>query len=371
MTCGSSYYKAMLAALWAEALFYGIYIVVFGVCLCIYAYQRFSSRLLGVAVAMFVMATAQAAVQFAQFLSTYEVVTETTCVGFTCHACYDGDTTRYVQLNIWNRLQPVAQTLLVTNQLFADALLVYRCFGVWQSKYRIIVIPLLMMAATAVSGYMQANNSVQLYLIRLRTPLDQQTPPANWSHLQSLQSSLSETYMATSLATNVVVTALIGMRIWWMSRPLKETFRSQAGKARSAAAIVTESGALYSASLLVWIIVHAILPNTYDAIAGAISSQIVGIVPTLIIVRVGLGRSTDKPSRAIEVELRSPNSPTSQSTRFSLRTPRHSMYGPPDLERPCHPPVPVMKARHLSVSTIKLSVPQPPRSRPRSRSVYD
>ncbi|EPQ61250.1 hypothetical protein GLOTRDRAFT_135769 [Gloeophyllum trabeum ATCC 11539] len=353
-----------MASLWAEALFYGSYLVLFGVCICIYGYQRFSNRLLTVAVFMFVLATAHALVQFSQFLSTYEVVTESVCVGFTCSACYHGDETRARQLNIWNRLQPVSQALLVTNQLIADGLLIYRCYSVWQSKFRIIMLPLLMVAATAVSGYIQANILNQLYLIRRDTPLDQATPPPDWRHLQNLQSSLSETYMACSLATNIVVTTLIAARIWWKSHQVRTTLGPQAGRSRSAANLVIESGALFSASLLVWLIMHALLPNKYEYIAGAISSQMVGIVPTLIIVRVGLGKSIDKTARIIEVELHSPISPsrTSRSVRFS-------MYGPdsPDAERQDPPPVPVMKARHMSVSTIKL--PEPPKVR--DRSVYD
>ncbi|KAG7093245.1 hypothetical protein E1B28_006931 [Marasmius oreades] len=98
---------------------------------------------------------------------------------------------------------------------------------------------------------------------------------------------------AFSLSTNIIVTSLIAGRIWWNAHQLcKLLVGTQPSRLyRRAIAIIVESGAIFSASLLILLVLYSLKFNAVyvsDSIA-----QITGIAPTLIIVRVGMGYSVD------------------------------------------------------------------------------
>ncbi|EEB94203.1 hypothetical protein MPER_07024, partial [Moniliophthora perniciosa FA553] len=96
---------------------------------------------------------------------------------------------------------------------------------------------------------------------------------------------------ALSMATNIIVTSLIAGRIWYIGlRTSKNLGRQHGVKYSRALVIIVESGALYSVSLFILLILYSI-DNDAQIILFNWTSQIVGIAPTLIIVRVGLGLS--------------------------------------------------------------------------------
>lgn len=115
------------------------------------------------------------------------------------------------------------------------------------------------------------------------------------------------------LFTNVMVTSLIVGRIWWITRRLAgvDTTRSSGASVRRAMVILAESGALYLVTQLIFVIVFA-LKHPSQAIMGVVAVQIYvriaslsvisqlkknaiqGIAPTLIIIGVELGISSDQ-----------------------------------------------------------------------------
>ncbi|KAF8179081.1 hypothetical protein K438DRAFT_1529181, partial [Mycena galopus ATCC 62051] len=85
-------------------------------------------------------------------------------------------------------------------------------------------------------------------------------------------------------------------RIWWISRQSRAYLGAAAQRRYvSSIAVLVESGMVYSATILAYLIVisYPSLANTLGEPILQIVSQVMGIAPTLIIVRVGLGVSVE------------------------------------------------------------------------------
>jgi hypothetical protein len=121
------------------------------------------------------------------------------------------------------------------------------------------------------------------------------------------------------LCTNVIVTSLIVYRIWSTSRAISDSpLDIGQGVTHRAMVLIIESGALYLVFQLVFVVLFAI-PHPAEAILAVMAVQIYvsntsfdsrpiskpvlfllqGIAPTLIIIRVGLGISSENSSGAI------------------------------------------------------------------------
>ncbi|TFK97078.1 hypothetical protein BDV98DRAFT_514405 [Pterulicium gracile] len=96
------------------------------------------------------------------------------------------------------------------------------------------------------------------------------------------------TFMLT-FTTNILVTSLIAGRLWWISRGVRKHFgKGHSSRYHRAIILVVESGALYSSSLLVFIVLYT-MEYYAEMIVYDSVSQIACIAPILIIVRAGLG----------------------------------------------------------------------------------
>ncbi|KAJ6593090.1 hypothetical protein B0H19DRAFT_1010442 [Mycena capillaripes] len=95
----------------------------------------------------------------------------------------------------------------------------------------------------------------------------------------------SNPFFALSLATNILVTALTGAL--WI---LFNLWRQQHVKMSSSCSRAVESGVIYSATVLAYLILGAIpSASIVQEPIFEMLTQVMGIAPTLIIVRVGLG----------------------------------------------------------------------------------
>lgn len=197
--------------------------------------------------------------------------------------------------------------IYITNNIVADGIIVYRCYIVWGSKKRIVILPCILLLATAVLGY----------TFRITIQL-----------------------VALSLVTSIVATSLTAGRIMWISYQTKKHLGKQfAERYNMAFQVVVESGLMYSISLIIFLVVYIDGPGrdggpskTYPGQTQPINTfpfffpasyimyvalaQIMGIVSTLIIVRVGLGVSAGDHGDTIGT------SGVSRSTGPHIRTPR-------------------------------------------------
>ncbi|KAF4572483.1 hypothetical protein EYR36_006989 [Pleurotus pulmonarius] len=245
--------KSSLIGLWLATLLYGIYVILFGISVYIFwtAGKARNPLLQLSAVFMFSLSTA--------------------------HMILDIVTTLGMNLETGTYLRPTAIAavyLHLTNSAIADSVIIYRCYIVWGfNKY--FILPIILVITTTVYGYTMG---------------------------------LSVGTISISLATNIIVTGLTAGRLWWGGRKTAAILGPHhIDKYARATSIVLESGAIYSLSLLVFLILSRIelgtrrsvpansyaceLPHSYVIYLAV--SQLVGIIPTLIIVRVGLNLRPD------------------------------------------------------------------------------
>ncbi|KAF8901215.1 hypothetical protein CPB84DRAFT_1846968 [Gymnopilus junonius] len=155
--------------------------------------------------------------------------------------------------------------LYVTNNVLADSLLLYRCFVVWDHKKRVVVGPVIFLLAATACGYVFEGSSTKMF---------------NNSYI----------YLVMTFALNAILTGLTAGRIWWLARKARVILGAGLLERYNATiTILIESGCLYS----LYIILDIAVRNTpvVNTIIDAGLIQAVGIMPTLIIAQVGLGRA--------------------------------------------------------------------------------
>ncbi|KAJ7784765.1 hypothetical protein B0H16DRAFT_1493702 [Mycena metata] len=143
--------------------------------------------------------------------------------------------------------------------MIADGLVIYRCYCIWNKNIYIVILPVVLLIVTTVFGL-----DVGL--------------PAN-------------PFFILSLTTNILVTSMSAGRIWWIYHKGRAYLQADAQRRYvSALSILIESGVIYSATVLAHLVLAAIpSASTLPPLVFQMLTQIMGITPTLIIVRVGLG----------------------------------------------------------------------------------
>ncbi|KAJ7671200.1 hypothetical protein B0H17DRAFT_1085229 [Mycena rosella] len=222
-----------VSTLWVSTFLYGIYLVLFCRCIYIFYCGKKQLALLASAIVMFILSTTTIIIFLLQGATAYG--------------------NAGLQLD---KLQLAGAIVYVTNNLMADVLLIYRCNIIWNTWW-ITVVPLLLWVATMILGY-----SIQLRL-----------------------------FFILSLSMNLFVPILVAGRLWWVIRRIRgPSGQATRRKGRNAMIIILESGLIYSVFVSIHMAFFHFGDPRDEIIYGALG-QIVGIVPTLIIVRVGLGVS--------------------------------------------------------------------------------
>ncbi|KAJ7201914.1 hypothetical protein GGX14DRAFT_655258, partial [Mycena pura] len=162
----------------------------------------------------------------------------------------------------------------------ADGILIYRCYVIWGHSWRVVSVPAVAYFCTIIGGIVGI------------------LPFSGEAERASVAVCLGMTFF-----TNVLAASLAAGRIWWICRRAffllnRDSRRKYSGLTAS----LLESGLIYPASLLITIIVFfATVSPVSVLICMAALYHIVGIAPTLIIVRVGLGVSADDVEKCITI----------------------------------------------------------------------
>ncbi|KAJ7671201.1 hypothetical protein B0H17DRAFT_195513 [Mycena rosella] len=242
----------IISNLWIGTFFYGIYLVLF--CICVYILLHRPRNLgntvfLVTAITLFTLSTIQAVLNLV--LGASDI---------------DGIDIPYDRVNDANI------EIYVVNNVVADGLVIYRCYAIWNRNIYVVILPILLLITSSVLGW------------DILLPFDP--------------------FFAMSLATNVLVTALTAGRIWWICRQARRYLKTAMQKrAVASISILVESGVIYSASVLAYLILGAIpsaQASFWQQPIFEMLGQIVGIVPTLIIVRVGMGVSIQSVESTVE-----------------------------------------------------------------------
>ncbi|KAF9461365.1 hypothetical protein BDZ94DRAFT_1263854 [Collybia nuda] len=171
-----------------------------------------------------------------------------------------------------------ADMLFSVTDFCSQLILIYRCYLVWGRTLWVVILPILINLATVACG---------LALIGLVLTINPTAPQAPEAIVP-----VGTAGFAMSLILNFIVSALIVGRIWHHSRQNKQFLESDHSLKR-ATAIIVESGLLFLTAQFVFVVLFAI-KHPAQAILVPIATQIYGISPTLIIVRVGMGSSFEQ-----------------------------------------------------------------------------
>jgi len=161
----------------------------------------------------------------------------------------------------------------------SDAFILYRCYAIWNGNIWVIILPVLLFLADIGTG-IAATASLGLL------------NPGETFYVQH-QTEITDAFFSTTLALNGICTGLIAFRIWWHQYSMREfDVRSSLSlNLGRISTIMIESGAIYSSTLIVMIATYASQKTLAFNIFLDITSPIIGIVFSLIIVRIGLGTS--------------------------------------------------------------------------------
>ncbi|KAF9462336.1 hypothetical protein BDZ94DRAFT_737289 [Collybia nuda] len=251
-----------------QTLLLGLYVVLFSICVHILLSRRTRNwkLLLATTIVMFGLSVAQTTISILHVFSAKFTI-------------------------MW----PVIQDLLyVITNVVADGLFVYRCYVIWEYNKYVILGPIMLLIATTGFGFATIwfSGGVPLGSV----------PVHGLEHIYD-----TRTFFFISITTNGILTILTAGRIWWITRKIRNSPQKMViKKYNTAIAIVLESGLIYCLSVAVYLVCmstdatppanydadkYLVIPNLRGNIAFAALTQIVGIVPTLIIVRMCLGLS--------------------------------------------------------------------------------
>ncbi|KAJ6477048.1 hypothetical protein C8R45DRAFT_934674 [Mycena sanguinolenta] len=261
--------------LWVGTLFYGTRGAGLLSCTCIYILMKRprnsgNTILLVTAIALFTLATVQAVIN-------------------VVHGGYELNTDTPPDSKLLDQIVAGSFTMYIVSNFIADGLLIYRCYVIWNNNVLVIILPIVMLIVStgefaSVMSYLQVADAFSTTVLGLISTFD--------------FSLSSDPFFGVSLATNVLVTALTAGRIWWISR-CSRAYLKTTDRRRYASAIVILGVLLihpaelnlgfYSANLLAVLIVCRIPSVSYFSdVLLQMQYQIMGIAPTLIIVRAGL-----------------------------------------------------------------------------------
>ncbi|EPQ53126.1 hypothetical protein GLOTRDRAFT_111863 [Gloeophyllum trabeum ATCC 11539] len=287
MTALSGFQWLVLEALLATLL-YGVYGVLFLASLYTFLRKEMTNGkgLLVVNILLFVSCTAQWACNFLEPLLLSEDPDE------------DPEYQLWMNAYVANVMIAVVYASNTASNVLADGLLIWRCYTIWGARRSIIVLPLLLLLGEAASGIVTFVPYAVGTQIGYDVGPEGHRPKQLIRKLNRIATRANTAYWATSFTINMMMTLLIGGRIWWITRDIDKLFgRSHKKGYIRAILIVVESGAVYSVLLLLSVVSTALVDGPFGQnaqnVLASISGQVVGIFPTAILVLVGLGLTSD------------------------------------------------------------------------------
>ncbi|KAF8625050.1 hypothetical protein AX15_005580 [Amanita polypyramis BW_CC] len=130
-------------------------------------------------------------------------------------------------------------TLYVTQTLLGDALVIWRCYLIWDRNLFIVGFPLLLLLGSTATG------------IGVLYSFSKVDPEAN-IFVEKLQQWIVS-FFSLTLATNLIGTGLVAYKLWRINH---EEFRRSSRRLYPVLLVIVESGAIYSAALLVLLILY-------------------------------------------------------------------------------------------------------------------
>ncbi|KAE9402510.1 hypothetical protein BT96DRAFT_548295 [Gymnopus androsaceus JB14] len=277
MSVPTSYALPRIIIVMAECICYGAYTVLFGIAVWIlprkFHIPSIKKFIFPAIIALFVLATINVA---------YDLVGEAYAIIYTIPV---------VERSWMIAGQSIDTITFVFADLLGDLVLLYRVYAVWGFRKRVFFPMLLLIGSIKVLSILNA-----IALIHQLFKIPQTGFFGNFIPGLLEGSSLEWVFEIVNAISNMLMTLMIAGRVWWLSRSLRKELPSGAHPShwyRRTLAVVTESGVIYP----VYLTIEAILSLQFNIpnYVG-MGSVIVGLAPTLIAVRMGLGSALDDQS---------------------------------------------------------------------------
>ncbi|KAI0753728.1 hypothetical protein C8Q74DRAFT_1306594 [Fomes fomentarius] len=275
--------RAELIALFLESLLFGAFAVLYFISIWILMYrERHHGRtklhkwMLATGTAMFVLAIAHLCFDVQRAIA-----------GFITHGgTPTGTLDFYNQLS--NPTHVGKSVIYATQTLVGDSFVTYRMYVVWNRMSFIVVLPILLLIATGVAGYGICYQLTQV--------------TGTGAIFESKLVPWITSFFSLSLTTNVLATMLITGRIVWSNHRVRK-YRAGYASALTHWGVVetiVQSAAIYSAALISLLATYLAGSNGQYVCLDSLQ-PLIGIVFTLIIIRVGLNETTSESSRGAPV----------------------------------------------------------------------
>ncbi|KIK63327.1 hypothetical protein GYMLUDRAFT_83859 [Collybiopsis luxurians FD-317 M1] len=258
----------VMAPVVIELTFYGIFVLLFSISMYIFRRRFLPAKFYVIAtILFFTLATTSVALALTQtFISPLYPIPP------------------YFHLDLISRLEIALECMFIVSGLLSDVILIYRCYRLWNSKKRVVVVPVLVLVGS-------------LGLCILGIAFGGGDEDEDGDYIYSL-------YVLTTLALNILLTGLIVGRVWWLNRRTDSIFVGQVNPAPlNLLWPVLLSGIiipLVLSTALITRLVHLIakVPDyLLFLVYPCFLIQIVGISSTLMIIFIGF--SADGSSRLV------------------------------------------------------------------------
>ncbi|KAK1227911.1 hypothetical protein PQX77_009072 [Marasmius sp. AFHP31] len=195
------------------------------------------------------------------------------------------------------------QAILVTSNLVTDIILIWRCYTIWGSRRRIVLLPALLCLFNNAVGYLTTLGAKGPHIsgeyLSFTTPHTSQT----YAHNMKAVSIYLICFLCGSCVINLLLTVLIAGRVIYISRQVAPSNQRPITRMyRTTIHGSIESGVLYPIALLAYTVVELVrygsssaaplvgfsLKMTKEVLRACLISTM-GIASTLIIVRIVLG----------------------------------------------------------------------------------
>ncbi|OAX36780.1 hypothetical protein K503DRAFT_694469 [Rhizopogon vinicolor AM-OR11-026] len=169
--------------------------------------------------------------------------------------------------------------------LVGDAILIYRCYVVWQ-RTELIIAPVIGWVAIAVTG------SHTVWSISQLSPTS-----ANIIFLQETTAKWVISFYSMAFATNVIATSILAFKLWSVHQG-SSRMRTTRSHVYPVLLVIMECGALYSMSLVTMLATYLTASNSAYIVIDMIG-QIIPITFFMIIVRTAMLRFNDRTSQGL------------------------------------------------------------------------
>ncbi|THU76631.1 hypothetical protein K435DRAFT_878944 [Dendrothele bispora CBS 962.96] len=221
----------------------------------------------------------------------------------------DNGGTPFKEYTLWEISRMIISGLYVSANITADVVLIQRCYKIWGAKKKIIVFPIFI---SIINNGLALVELITMVVVNLSLLIGGDvTETSEMGRLLDLGGLTFKYFLTVNFFTNLLIPLMIAGRIWWIGHQVSKFLpKNKFHLTRRAMAVCLESGIMYPLALipaLAFAFEETFTLNTdfMDALSLIpILTQVVGIAPTFIIVRVALGISIENVQDTIHMNER-------------------------------------------------------------------